>query len=68
MSTDKNTVRGQVVDSLPNLEFKVKIGDREIRCYTSGKMRINKIKVLIGDAVDVVLPPNSPVGRIVRRD
>lgn len=67
MSSEKHTVRGEVLEALPNLEYRVKIGESIVRCYTAGKMRINKVKVMISDKVDVVLPPGSGVGRIIRR-
>lgn len=66
--TDKETIPGKVIEALPNLEFKVELGDRTVRCYLSGKMRLHRIKVLIGDRVSIVFPPGSSVGRIVRRD
>ena len=64
----KNQAIGQVIEAFPNAVFKVKLSDdQEILAYLAGKMRMNRIKVLIGDRVDVVLDPYGGKGRIVRR-
>ena len=66
----KETVNGQVTESLPNLTFRVKIDDgQEIIAYTSGKMRLNKIKVNVGDRVTVELDEygGKATSRIIRR-
>jgi translation initiation factor IF-1 len=68
--TDKErplTSVGVVTEALPNALFRVKIQDEEKLAYLSGKMRLNRIKVLIGDAVEIVLDPYGGKGRIVRR-
>lgn len=68
MSNNEPIVAGMVIETLPNLEFRVELdGGKVIRAYTSGKMKLNKIRVLIGDRVDVVMPPGSSIGRVVRR-
>ncbi len=64
------TQRGIVTETLPNLNYRVELeGGRLIICYTSGKMRKNKIHVLVGDKVDVVIDPygGKATNRIVRR-
>lgn len=59
---------GQVIEALPDTKFKVKLQDgQEILAYLSGKMRINYIKVMIGDRVSMELSPDGTRGRIVRR-
>lgn len=58
---------GVVTEALPNAFFRVKFKEDEILAYLSGKMRMNRIKVLIGDSVEVVLDPYGGKGRIVRR-
>ena len=64
---------GMVTEALPNALFRVKFGTIEndaeniILAYLSGKMRLNRIKVLIGDLVEVILDPYGGRGRIVRR-
>lgn len=62
------TIKGVVVEALPNTLFKVKIDvDKEILAYLGGKMRMHRIKVLIGDSVEVVLDPYGGKGRIIKR-
>lgn len=59
---------GEVTESLPNTNFRVTLdsGD-EILAYLSGKMRIHRIKVLVGDTVQVKLDPYGGKGRVVKR-
>ena len=66
------TVRGIITEALPSTLFRVKIedkieGEKEILAYLSGKMRMHRIKVLIGDHVEVVLDPYGGKGRIIKR-
>ena len=62
------TTRGVVTESLPSTLFRVKVGDdKEILAYLSGKMRMHRIKVLIGDSVEIVLDPYGGKGRIIKR-
>ena len=63
------TVTGIITESLPNTFFKVKIDgeDNEILTYLAGKMRLHRIRVLIGDKVSVELDPYGGKGRIVKR-
>ncbi len=72
MNNQKNenilTAKGVVVESLPSTLFRVKTeDDKEILAYLSGKMRIHRIKVLIGDSVEIVLDPYGGKGRIIKR-
>jgi len=67
-----STVRGVVTEALPSTLFRVKLEDKienneEILAYLSGKMRMHRIKVLIGDSVEVVLDPYGGKGRIIKR-
>jgi translation initiation factor IF-1 len=65
---NKDTVSGLVLEALPNTFFKVKLEDgMEILAYLGGKMRMNRIRVLIGDKVLVITDPYGGKGRIVRR-
>jgi translation initiation factor IF-1 len=70
---DKNkkdtSISGIIVESLPNAFFKVKREDtkEEILTYLSGKMRLHRIRVLIGDKVIVEIDPYGGKGRIVKR-
>ena len=76
MSDNKNdkivTTRGIVTEALPNTLFRVKTEgqseeEKEILAYLSGKMRMHRIKVLIGDSVEIVLDPYGGKGRIIKR-
>ena len=63
-----NTVIGTVIEALPNTLFRVDVGgDKVILTYLSGKMRIHRIKVLVGDRVEVLLDPYGGKGRIIKR-
>ncbi len=66
-NTHNETVRGTITEALPNTLFRVMIGDNEILAYLSGKMRLHRIKVLVGDTVEVVLDPYGGKGRIMKR-
>lgn len=49
---------GVVVELLPNATFRVKLeNEHVIIAHTSGKMRKNRIRVLVGDRVDVEMTP-----------
>jgi len=66
------TAKGVVTEALPNTLFRINLEDKtgntkEILAYLSGKMRMHRIKVLIGDFVEVVLDPYGGKGRIVKR-
>ena len=60
---------GVVLELLPNAMFKVKLeNDHEVLAHTSGKLRENRIRVLVGDKVDVEMTPyDLTKGRIVYR-
>ena len=65
---DKNTVMGIVTEALPNTLFRVDIGDDKIiLSYLAGKMRMHRIKVLVGDRVEVLLDHYGGKGRIIKR-
>lgn len=65
---DNNTVAGIVTEALPNTLFRVDIGDGKIIIsYLAGKMRMHRIKVLVGDKVEVLLDPYGGKGRIIKR-
>ena len=61
--------QGVVSELLPNAMFKVKLdNDHEVIAHTSGKMRINRIRVLAGDRVTVEMTPyDLTKGRITFR-
>ncbi len=64
----ETVVKATVLEALPNTMFRVTLESGEtIVAYLAGKMRLHRIKVLIGDTVDVVIDPYGGKGRIVRR-
>lgn len=66
---NKNTVIGTVIEALPNTLFRVDVGDGKINLsYLAGKMRMHRIKVLVGDRVEVLLDPYGGKGRIIKRN
>ena len=55
---DQIEMEGEVVDTLPNAMFRVKLENGHIvTAHISGKMRKNYIRILTGDQVRVELPP-----------
>ena len=60
---------GVVTELLPNATFRVKLdNDHIILAHTSGKMRTNRIRVLMGDKVTVEMTPyDLTKGRITFR-
>lgn len=68
---DKMVIKQQgiVTETLANAMFRTQLDNgHEIICHLSGKMRINYIKLIEGDKVDIELSPyDLSKGRIVRR-
>lgn len=60
---------GTVIEKLPNAMFRVKLeNDYEIIAQPKGKMRKFRIRVMVGDRVDVEMTPyDLTKGRIVFR-
>jgi translation initiation factor IF-1 len=60
---------GQVVELLPNAMFRVKLdNDHMLLAHTSGKMRKNRIRILVGDRVRVEMTPyDLTKGRVIFR-
>ena len=61
--------RGRVKELLPNAMFRVTLDNKhEILAHTAGKLRKNRIRVLVGDNVLVeVTPYDLSKGRIIFR-
>jgi len=61
--------RGRVIEALPSANFLVRLEDgRDVLCHLSGKIRINRIKILPGDLVTVETSPyDEKRGRIIYR-
>ena len=60
---------GRVIEALPNAFFKVVLDDgKEVIGFLSGKMRLNRIKILPGDKVTLEMSEyDMGKGRIVYR-
>ena len=65
---DAEVVEGVVDEGLPNTLFRVQVARGGIvLAYLAGKMRLHRIKVLVGDRVLVQLDPYGGRARITRR-
>jgi translation initiation factor IF-1 len=65
---NQETIRGTIEEALPNAMFRIALENGETTiAYLAGKMRMNRIKVLVGDTVEFVPDPYGGKGRIVRR-
>lgn len=61
-------IQGEVIEALPSAMFRVEFPDGKILIsYLAGKMRLHRIKVLVGDKVLVKIDPYGGKGRIVKR-
>lgn len=61
--------KGKILELLPNATFKVELENgHKIVAYLSGKMRKNRIRVLVGDDVTVEMTPyDLNQGRVTHR-
>ena len=66
---DQISMTGKVEEVLPNAMFRIKLeNEHTILGHISGKMRQNKIQILLGDTVEVEMSPyDLTKGRIVYR-
>ncbi len=66
---DAIVLEGHVTEALPNAMFRVDLGNgHTVLCSISGKIRMNFIRILPGDRVDVELSPyDLSRGRITYR-
>jgi translation initiation factor IF-1 len=62
-------VTGVVTEALPNTLFRVELRTTggNMLCYLGGKMRLHRIRVLVGDTVELETDPYGGKGRIVKR-
>ena len=71
MSTNEDAIEfaGEVTELLPNAMFRVKLENgHQVLAYASGKMRKHRIRVLVGDKVNVEMTPyDLTKGRITFR-
>jgi translation initiation factor IF-1 len=64
-------VTGRVIDVLPGNKYRAELDDTNkiITCYLSGRMRKNKIRVILGDKIEVEMSPyDMTQGRVTRRN
>ncbi len=63
------TAFGIVTEALPDTLFKVKIDGKDdiVLAYLAGKMRMHRIRVLIGDKVELELDSYGGRARIAKR-
>ncbi len=68
MDNNKNSVTGTVMEALPNTFFRVELENGEVvLAYLAGKMRLHRIRVLVGDKVSLELDPYGGKARINKR-
>jgi len=62
-------LEGTIVDVMPNQTFKVELENQHIVvCYTSGRLRQNRIRLVLGDTVTIEMTPyDMTKGRITYR-
>ena len=68
-SDDVIEFEGQIVDVLPGQSFKVLLeNEHVVVCYTSGRLRKNRIRLVLGDRVRVEMTPyDLTKGRVTYR-
>lgn len=69
-NTELIELTGTVAEVLPNSTFRVKVDNMEqiVLCYMGGRLKQNKIKVILGDAVKIEISPyDLTKGRITYR-
>jgi len=69
MKEEGFTLKGEVLELLPNTIFKLKLENGvEILGHLAGRLRMNRIAIILGDTVDVVMSPyDLTKGRITYR-
>lgn len=60
---------GIVTEALPNTLFRLQVENQESLelAYLAGKMRLNRIKVIVGDKVEFIRDSYGGKARITRR-
>ena len=68
-SDDVLEFEGQIIDVLPGQSFKVELENGHVVvCYTSGRLRKNRIRLVLGDRVRVEMTPyDLTKGRVTYR-
>ncbi len=75
--TKGEVIKGHVIEALANAHFRVTFEGKEpdevggmnqpVIAYLAGKMRLHRIRVIVGDTVELLLDPYGGKPRIVRR-
>jgi translation initiation factor IF-1 len=60
---------GIVVEALPNTLFRIQVEGEEklLLAYLAGKMRLHRIKVIVGDKVEFIRDNYGGKARVTRR-
>lgn len=60
---------GVVVEALPNTLFRLEVEGQEglLLAYLAGKMRLHRIKVIVGDKVEFIRDEYGGKARVTRR-
>lgn len=68
-NNDVLEMEGEIIEALPNQTFKVELENKfVITCYTSGRLRKNRIRLVLGDQVRIEMTPyDMTKGRISYR-
>lgn len=65
---DKVILTGVVIESLPDTHFRVELEDKTVLlAYMSGKMKYNRIRIYVGDKVEIELDSYGGKPKITRR-
>lgn len=72
LKENKFEVEGKIVKNIPGEKFSVEIRNEKgpyiiKEAYTSGKLKMNNIRIGVGDKVLVELDCNDLKGRIIKR-
>ena len=68
MTQEEDIRRGVVTEALPNTMFRLEMADgSEHLAYLGGRMKLHRIRVLVGDTVEVQMDPYGGKGRIIKR-
>lgn len=65
---EKKGVQGVVIEALPNTMFKILLEDKtEKLAFIGGRMKMHRIRVLVGDKVLMEIDPYGGKARIFKR-
>lgn len=66
---DGELKKGNIIEALPNTMFKIQFENQEDEeiVYLSGRMKKFRIRILVGDKVEVKVDEYGGKGRIVKR-